>query len=44
MRGTRVPAIVPSDFRLGTEVVGRRAVVCSYEHNDKESRGGAGAD
>src|SRR5215218_3300047 len=23
MRGTRVPAIVSSDFRLGTEVVGR---------------------
>ena len=29
MRGTRVPAIVPSDFRTGTEVAGRLAPSCA---------------
>ena len=29
MRGTRVPAIVPSDFRPGTEVVGRLGRSCA---------------
>ena len=32
MRGTRVPAIVSSDFRLGAEVVGRPGPWCARTH------------
>jgi hypothetical protein len=38
MRGTRVPAIVSSDFRPGTEVVGRLALSCTRTSTTTSNR------
>ena len=43
MRGTRVPAIVPSDFRLGTEVVGRLGQSCARMSTTTRNRESAPA-
>ena len=43
MRGTRVPAIVPSDFRPGTEVVGRLGPSCARTSTTTRNRESAPA-
>jgi hypothetical protein len=43
MRGTRVPAIVPSDFRPGTEVVGRLGRSCARTSTATRNCGSAAA-
>ena len=43
MRGTRVPAIVPSDFRPGTEVVGRLGPSCARTNTTTGNRESAPA-